>query len=126
MALDSKIRRIGPVAVVAFTGKVTLGEASQGVRETAERLIAENCSQIVFNLEAVPFIDSAGLGALTLSYTKSKAAGGLLKLACAQPRVRDALEMTRLTRLFPLFDSEEQAVESFRAVKDPGTESPVQ
>ena len=99
--------------MVVLKGKVTLGEASQSLRSTVEQLIAENCSKIVFDLGGVPFIDSAGLGALTLSYTKAKSAGGMLKLAQAQPRVKDALEMTRLTRIFPLFESEKEAVSDF-------------
>ncbi len=99
--------------VVNFKGKITLGEASQSVRSTVEQLVGENCSKIVFNLAEVPFIDSAGLGALTLSYTKAKAAGGMVRLAETQVRVKDALEMTRLTRLFPLYETEKEAIDSF-------------
>jgi anti-anti-sigma factor len=107
------------VAVVALKGKITLGEASQSVRNVVEQLVAENCPKIVFNLALVPFIDSAGLGALTLSYTKTKAVGGLLKLAETQVRVKDALEMTRLTRLFPLYETEKEAVDSFSSEATP-------
>jgi anti-sigma B factor antagonist len=114
LALDVEIRRLGAVVVVVLKGKVTLGEASQSVRSTVEQLVAENCSKIVFNLSGVPFIDSAGLGALTLSYTKTKAVGGMLKLAEAQTRVKDALEMTRLTRLFTLYETEKDAIDSFQ------------
>jgi anti-anti-sigma regulatory factor len=52
-----------------------------------------------------------------LSYTKTKAAGGLLKLVDPQVRVKDALEMTRLTRLFPLYASEKEAIDSFAGAK---------
>ncbi len=113
MALASETRKAGSVMVVSFTGKIVLGEPSQSVRAIVEKLVAENCPQIVFNLSGVPFIDSAGLGALTLSYTKTKNAGGLLKLAEPQVRVKDALEMTRLTRLFPLYANEQEAIDSF-------------
>lgn len=121
MALEFKQRREGSITFVYLTGKITLGEASQAVRDTAEKLIEERRPQIVFNLKDVPFIDSAGLGALTLSYTKAKAAGGLLKLACPQARVLDALEMTRLTRLFPVFHTEDEAAGSFEAPTVPET-----
>ncbi len=113
MALESELRRVGPITILVLRGKITLGEASQSVRNTVESLLAEGCSRIIFNLSGVLFIDSAGLGALTLSYTKTKAAGGLLKLVDPQRRVRDAIEITRLTRLFPLYASEQEAIESF-------------
>jgi anti-anti-sigma factor len=117
LALETETRKAGQVVVVTFKGKIVLGEPSQSVRSTVEKLVAENCPQIVFNLSGVPFIDSAGLGALTLSYTKTKAAGGLLKLVDPQVRVKDALEMTRLTRLFPLYASEKEAIDSFAGAK---------
>jgi anti-anti-sigma factor len=111
--LEIETRKIGSIAVVAVRGKVTLGEASQALRRTAEELVAEGFPKIVFNLSGVTFIDSAGLGTLTLGYSKAKAAGGLLKLVAPQQRVREALEMTRLTVMFPLYTSDEEAVSSF-------------
>jgi anti-sigma B factor antagonist len=101
------------VAVVALRGKITLGEASQNLRNQVDELVSGGKSQIVLNLADVPFIDSAGLGALTVGYTRTKAAGGLLKIAAVQPRVRDALEMTRLTRMFTLYATVQEAIESF-------------
>jgi anti-sigma B factor antagonist len=111
--LESVIRKEGPVAIVALHGKVTLGEASESLRAVVEKLAGEGCQQVVLNLAGVPFIDSAGLGALALGFTLLKKAGGLLKLAEAPPRVQDALEMTRLTRLFPVYTSEKDAAASF-------------
>jgi anti-sigma B factor antagonist len=101
---------------VALHGKVTLGEGSEAVRAVVEKLTTEGCQQIILNLAGVPFIDSAGLGALALGYTQLKKAGGLLKVAEASPRVQDALEMTRLTRLFPVYTSEKDAAASFTEV----------
>jgi anti-sigma B factor antagonist len=116
LPFESVIRKEGQVAFVALHGKVTLGEGSEAVREVVEQLATEGCQQIVINLAGVPFIDSAGLGALALGYTRLKKAGGLLKVAEAPPRVQDALEMTRLTRLFPVYTSEKDAAASFAEV----------
>ena len=116
MPLESVVRKDGAVTFVALHGKVVLGEASEALRAVVEKLAGEGCHRIILNLAGVPFIDSAGLGALALSFTKVKAAGGLLKLAAAPPRVQDALEMTRLTRLFPVYRSEQDAAASFADV----------
>ncbi len=116
MPLESVIRKEEDVAIVELRGKVTLGDASVALRAIVEQLAVEGSRSIVLNLAGVPFIDSAGLGTLALSYTRLKAAGGLLKLAAAPPRVQDALEMTRLTRLFPPYATEQEAVESFSVV----------
>jgi anti-anti-sigma factor len=113
LAFEAEIRKAGAAAIVTLRGKITLGDASQALRDTAEQLIREGFPRIVFNLEGVTFMDSAGLGALTLVYSKSKAAGGLLKLVAPPPRVREALEMTRLTTLFPDYATDQEAIDSF-------------
>jgi anti-anti-sigma factor len=113
LAFEPEIRKSDAVAVVTLKGKITLGDPSQTLRTTAEQLISEGFPKLVFNLAGVTFIDSAGLGSLTLAYSKSKAAGGLLKLVAAPPRVREALDMTRLTMLFPASATEQEAIDSF-------------
>ena len=117
MKFEAEVLRTPSAAVVSARGRVTLGEASQALRSTVEQLCGEGTANIVLNLAGVTFIDSAGLGVLTLGYSKAKAGGGALKIAAAQPRVRDALEMTRLTRMFTLYENAEAALASFTAVE---------
>lgn len=115
LPIKTDFKQVGSECVLALSGKVTLGEASQTVRTTLEDLIKNGNTRIVLNLADVSFIDSAGLGILTMNYASVKAAGGLLKLAEAQERVKEALEVTRLTRLFPLYATEQEALQSFTA-----------
>ena len=114
---EAEVLRTNSAAVVSARGRITLGEASQTLRNTIEQLCSEGTSNVVLNLAGVTFIDSAGLGVLTMGYSKAKAAGGRLKLSAAQPRVIDALEMTRLTRMFPLYENTEAALASFTSAE---------
>jgi len=116
LALETDSKKVGSIAVLSLKGKITLGEGAQILRKAVEDLVDQGSSNIVLDLASVPFVDSAGLGALTVGFARAKAAGGLLKLAGVQSRVRDALEVTRLTRMFPLYESENQAVASFASV----------
>jgi anti-sigma B factor antagonist len=113
LKFEADVLRTNSAAVVSARGRITLGEASQALRGTIEQLCTEGTPNIVLNLSGVTFIDSAGLGVLTLGYSKTKAAGGMLKIAQPQARVKDAMEMTRLTRMFPLYTSTDEAVASF-------------
>ena len=113
MAIKTAFRQIGTECVLSLSGKVTLGEASQTVRSALEDLLKRGNTRIVLNLADVSFIDSAGLGILTMNFTSIKAAGGMLKIAEPQERVKEALEVTRLTRLFPPYATEREALDSF-------------
>jgi anti-sigma B factor antagonist len=122
LKFEAEVLRTNSAAVVSARGRITLGEASHALRGTIEQLCTEGTPNIVLNLSGVTFIDSAGLGVLTLGYTKTKAAGGMLKIAEPQTRVRDAMEMTRLTRMFPLYTSTDEAMASFTtAAKETAT-----
>ena len=123
MAITAKLKQVGETAVVSLCGKVTLGEASQSLRTTLEQLFHRGSLRVVLNLSEVPFIDSAGLGVLALNSATVKAQGGLLKLAEAQARVKEALELVRLTSVVSLYATEQEAIDSFTASD---TAAPVQ
>ena len=72
-------------------------------------------STAVLNLGGVSYIDSGGLGTLVGLYTSARAAGGDIKLANLTQRVGDQLQITKLVTVFEVFDSEEKAVNSFKA-----------
>jgi anti-sigma B factor antagonist len=123
LVLTTNLKKVGTASVVSLTGRVTLGKTAEAVGEVIEQELSEGVQNIVLNLSGVTFIDSSGLGTLVANLAKTKAAGGMLKLAEPQERVKSALELTRLTGLFPLYATEQDALNSFNAA---GAEALVQ
>ena len=62
------------------------------------------CSRVVVVLSHVKSMDSSGLGAL-VSLHKALPPGGKLLLVGAQSAVRSLLQITRLDKLLPVFDT---------------------
>jgi anti-sigma B factor antagonist len=118
-------RLIGRVTVLDIVGKLTMVEASQAFKETIDRLIQQQHTDIVLNLKSVPYIDSSGLGQLVASYGAVQKTGGALKLLNVGSRNRDLLAIARLGTLFRSFDSEEEAVESFQTAARPAAPGPM-
>ena len=114
MILTTNMKKVGTASVLGLTGRVTLGKNAETVREVIDLQLSEGIHNIVLNLAGVSFIDSAGLGILVANLAKAKAAGGMLKLAEPQDRVKNAIELTRLTGLFPLYATEQDALNSFK------------
>jgi anti-sigma B factor antagonist len=112
--LKLSTRKVSDVLVVDCNGRVVFGEESAALRDTVKRLIEEKNTHLVLNLAGVTYIDSGGLGTLVGLYTTAQNAGGSLKLASLTQRVGDLLQVTKLVTIFEVFDSEEQAIESFR------------
>ena len=86
---------------------------SGDLKEQMLQLFDEGKCNLIIDLSAVRFVDSSGLGALVSGFKNASAREGSLKLCCLQPQVRSMFELTRLHRVFEIFASTEEALESF-------------
>lgn len=101
------------IVIFDCAGRLLFGDETAALRDQVKAKIAEG-SRIVLNLADVTYIDSGGLGTLVALYTTAKNAGGTVKLARLTQRVGDLLQLTKLLTVFEVYNSEEEAVESFR------------
>ena len=99
----------GDTAVIRLHGRITELEA-HGLEQQLLEQVEQGRPKVVLDLTDVPFITSACLGALMVAHKRGRERGGYLRVACAQPLVRQVLQMTKLTRLFGLYESVEDAV----------------
>jgi anti-sigma B factor antagonist len=68
---------------------------------------------IVFDFAAVRSLDSTGIEFLLMCMEESMKRNGDVKLACVSPELSTILKVTRVDRLFEIFDNCDDAVESF-------------
>jgi anti-sigma B factor antagonist len=108
-------RAVGDVVVLDLKGKVTLGDGDELLRENINRLVEKGQKKIILNLADVPYVDSVGLGEIVRTYTTVSRQGGSLKLLNLTKRISDLLSITKLLTVFETFDTESDAVQSFRA-----------
>jgi anti-sigma B factor antagonist len=113
LSLQGTFREVGDVAVVDFSGKITLGEGSAILRTTVRELIERGHRKILLNLADVDYIDSSGIGELVSAYTAVRSASGEMKLLQLTRRVHDILQITRLVTVFDVQADEDVAVRSF-------------
>ena len=90
--------------MLVVSGRITLSECHGDLRNAVRGLIERGRKQIVLDLEAVPFIDSDGLGELVSSYASAVRLGGTLRLTSVNPRVADALGGVGLRNILRIVD----------------------
>src|SRR5262245_53779686 len=112
--MDIRERAAGGVTVLDLSGKVVLGEGDVQIKERIKELLADGQRKVLLNLGDVTYIDSAGLGALISSYAKARRDTGQMKLVNLTKRIQDLLAITKLITVFDTFDSEEEAIASFK------------
>lgn len=77
------------------------------------RLFEEGKNNLVIDLQAVRFVDSSGLGALVSGFKNASSRNGSLKLSGLQLQVKSMFELTRLHRVFEIFNDVDEALASF-------------
>jgi anti-sigma B factor antagonist len=113
MQLKIGVRQLNDgIVVVDCAGRIVFGEETAELRDQVKALLSTN-RRAILNLAEVTYIDSGGLGTLVALYTTARNADGSLKLARLTQRVGDLLQITKLLTVFEVYNSEEEAVESF-------------
>ena len=107
-------RTVSDVTVLDLKGKMTLGEGDELLKDKINSLLAAGKKKLLLNLESVPYIDSAGLGEVVRTYTTVSRQGGSLKLLNLTKRIEDLLSITKLLTMFDTFDSEAEAIKSYK------------
>ena len=112
--LNINERQAGDVTVLDMSGKITIGEGSVALRTAIRRLLEEGKKRILLNLGGVSYIDSSGIGELVSSYTAINKESGQLKLLNLTQKLRDLLTITKLLTVFDVYESEAEALNSFK------------
>ncbi len=112
--LNINERQAGDVTVLDMSGKITIGEGSVALRTAIRRLLEEGKKRILLNLAGISYIDSSGIGELVSSYTAINKEGGQLKLLNLTQKIQDLLTITKLLTVFDVYESEADALNSFK------------
>ena len=111
--MEIQERVVGHVTILDLKGKLILGEGDELLRDKVNSVVHQGRKQLLLNLEAVPYIDSAGLGEIVRTYTTVSRQGGKLKLLHLTKRIQDLLSITKLLTVFETFENESEAMKSF-------------
>jgi anti-sigma B factor antagonist len=111
--MATTIRTKEGVTIVDVEGRLVAGGEVE-LYETVQRLLGRGVTKILLNLQGLDMMDSSGLGELTQAEKAARSRGAALKLARVTDSVRRTLSLARLTSAFETFDSETDALASFR------------
>lgn len=100
------------VTVIKLKGRFDANSVNT-LKKKVNGLLKDKHLHMVIDLKEVDFIDSSGLGCLVACYRSAIKMGGDILLASLSDHVRSLIELTRLHRLFEIFDEPEEAVTSF-------------
>ncbi|WP_457652123.1 STAS domain-containing protein [Rhodocaloribacter sp.] len=109
-----KVKEEYYAVVIEITGKFLGAIESEAFKQTIEQLKEAGKVHVVIDLSKADLLDSTAIGLLISSLTTMRRAGGDVRLAGMQKRVRNLFLMTRLLGpVFTNYETVEEAVNSF-------------
>lgn len=109
--MDVEERKEGKVLIVKLLNKRLDAQIAMEFKQIMSDHISKENFYIVLNISEVEFIDSSGLGAI-VSALKLLGGKGDLVISGTRDSVMRMFKLTRMNKVFNMFDTERGAVES--------------
>ena len=102
----------GNTCTIRVKGPLQLGDSLDQFDAAIAAAFASEHPFLILNLEAMPVIDSSGIGVIVNALQQSKKLGGDAKLVNPSPFAMKVFKMVHILNLFNVYDSESEAVEA--------------
>lgn len=110
-----RTRNVNDVTIVEVeSDAIDASNFRQFKSEIAKTLVPDG--RLVLDVAGVNFIDSSGLGALVSCLRQAHDSRGEIKVCGLSKPVRALFELVRMHRVFEIFNTSEEAVNSYRNV----------
>lgn len=91
------------LAVIVVSGRLVLGKDVERLEGAINSLLQNGQRKFVFDLAALDYADSAGIGTFVACLTAIRKAGGELRMAGVNARIQRLFQMTGIDRLMSLY-----------------------
>ena len=112
--LEIETKTVDGVKLVKLTGRLSMGPPLDRFNAAIGELLRLGENRIVLDLEAVPSIDSSGIGMLVRHLTAARQSGGAIRLLKPSKFTVQTLKAVGLLNLFATFEDTREAVASFQ------------
>jgi anti-sigma B factor antagonist len=108
--MDISTRQSGNATVVDVTGDITLYNSPEVRRVLMDLLKEKRRPRVIVNMLKVKYIDSAGVASLVEGLKVSRDLKSSFALFGLSRTAREVLELTRLIKVFEVYNNEEEAL----------------
>ncbi|MFA7059820.1 MAG: STAS domain-containing protein [Pedobacter sp.] len=111
--MDLKTELNGNLMVIFVREERLDAHNSDELKAEINRTFEQGTKDILLDLKEVRFIDSSGLGVLVSGFKNASTRQGSLRLCGLQTQVKSMFELTRLHRVFDIFQTVDEALENY-------------
>jgi anti-sigma B factor antagonist len=117
--VNISIRQSGHATIVDINGDVTLYNSPEIRKVLMDALNKKGTERVVVNMSGVNYIDSAGVASLVEGLKLARSLKNAFALYGLNKHPREVLELTRLIKVFEIYETENEAVNGVAAPAPP-------
>ena len=107
--MDFDIRQSGNICTLKIKGPLKAGPPVNEFNKAIQSALDTGHTSIVLNLEAMPVLDSSGIGAIVNALRQAKKLGGDVKLVNPSNFAEKTFKMVGILTLFSVYPTEAEA-----------------
>jgi anti-sigma B factor antagonist len=108
--LQISARRIDNITIFDVIGDIDLANSPEVRKALLKELKEARVPRVVMNMSKVRYIDSSGVASLVEGLKASRDVGSRFILFGLSPSAREVLQLSRLLKIFEVYDDEVQAL----------------
>jgi anti-sigma B factor antagonist len=112
-----KQRQVGSIVILYPKGYLTGGDETDELEKAIKDLGEGGNKNLIINLSETQHLNSTALGVLISGHSNYLRRGGQMKLCAVDHRIQNIFVITKLSLVFDVFPSEEQAIASLAETK---------
>jgi anti-sigma B factor antagonist len=105
-------RRMDKTTILDISGDIDLAHSTEVRRMVLLEVRQNRTPRVILNLSAVNYIDSSGVASLVEGLKASRDVGARLILFGLSPIAHEVLQLSRLLKIFEIYDTEAKALEA--------------
>ncbi len=103
-------RRLDKITIFDISGDIDLATSPELRKALLRELRELKMPRVVLNLGAVRYIDSSGVASLVEGLKASRDVGSRFILFGVNKTIREVLQLSKLVKIFEIYENEEQCV----------------
>lgn len=112
-----KVRQVESIAILTPKGYLTGGDETDELERAIKQQAEAANKHLIINLSETQHLNSTALGVLISAHHNYVRRGGQMKLCGVDKRIENIFVITKLSLVFDVFPTEEQAIASFAEPK---------
>jgi anti-sigma B factor antagonist len=113
MAVKTTTLQSGEIGVIEVKGSLVGGEETDELRNAVADLVEQGNKKLIIDLGKVTYLNSTAIGVLVSAHTTYSRNKGRVKLCGINKNINNIFVITKLTMVFDVAETREDAVKGF-------------